>query len=441
MYDIEYIKKVDELAARLAEDLDSVCKEVIYDDKVKIYALNDRIESLVNGERSKKDNNIREITNDHDKLEYLLEQLCSKIHQSSITLSDDFKIDNLGAILAVTFSGVVAARLDANFQAMKHVYDWCDGKSYNDGKSYKLTKDYSIVDFPIIKTARYYSAFGSCRGKLSEDRLSNLPEVDDLKSTISQAQKECEKAKSRKDRDEYIKQMRVFLADAIMQLPPYRQKELEEYSDLLVFEDMEKPLTARISYNLSKASYARAGEDNKSLDNAIEYAVSALQEAAPADINFIELCRQNLLILEQEKVARETTTKGALRQANDKLDKEIVAARKTIDETIAKSEKKIQEDTQKELKDILLRVIEILGIFLAVAGIGVTAVGGIAVSDSFLVALGIYLGGTLAVVILFMLLRLMVLSIKEPITFKDFRRKKQDKPANDKDAALDDNRG
>lgn len=416
----------EELADYWVEELAEACKESFADSgqsdhMVKVFSLYDKLEPKVNKARSQR-YNIRVITDDNGNLQSLCKRLLNKIDEledgGNFTLAEDFKEHHLGAILAVAFSGIIAARLDSNFHGMGVVCDWCDGV-LGTGKK---TKDYSI-----ILAAEYYHIFGSCRREVSKDTpCVNLPSEGKLKSLLDQAEEECKNAEV-KDRERYIRQLRLFLVDAITQLPPYRQVELENYNDLLNLDRLQgdKGSPARIYYSLSKVSYAKG--DKESLDKAIEYAVDSLQYAKPGDIGFIEQCRQNLLILEQEKAARETIKKEALELANEELEG-------IIEDTKLEVSKEAHETVNRELKDTLLRVIEILGIFLAVTGAGVTAVGGIAVSDSFWDVLGIYTGGAIAVVILFGLLRLMVL---KPLPIIKFRRK-QAKLANDKDAAPDD---
>lgn len=387
----ELNEKLEDVWAR---DLANLCAEVLadsveYGQMVKVHSLYYEIYPIVNEMRL--GSNIRGIVDDDKKLDLLLDLLrkeIDKLENEGKSLSDDFRAHDLGAILAVTFSGIIAARLDSNFQNMEVICEWCDRVSG------ERTKGYSIME-----AADCYHIFGSFRGEVSKDEPKiTLPTEGKLDDIIRRAEEECRSAEV-KDKNEYIRQLRLFLLDAVMQLPPYRQDKLRDYQeflDLSSFKGSKETKPARMFYNLSKVSYAKG--DKKSLDHALEYAVSALQYAKPEDVTFIELCRQNLLILEQEKAAREVTKKEALKQAQQDFEEIITEKKSELDEMV-----------QKELKDSLLRVIEILGIFLAVAGAGVTAVGGIAVSDSFLDALGIYLGGTLSVVILFGLLRLMVL--------------------------------
>lgn len=366
----------------------SLAGSVEYDDRmVKVYSLYDKLEGWVNKWRNIGDFNIRSIINNHltsqpqdDRRKALLDFLRRRIADNEAkydSILSDF------AILTIAFSGFIAARLDSNFEGMQVMYDWCNEVS-----------DERMRDYSICKAAECYYRFGTCRGEVSGNlQNANLPTQEDLIGILSQAEEECRRAKVQdKDRNKYIRQLRLFLMDAVMQLPPYRQDLLGKYPDLLDLSNFKTPISARVYYNLSKASYIKGGEE--SLDLAIKYAVDALQNASPADLNFIELCRQNLLILEQEKVARKTTKDEALKEAKTELQK-------TIEETI-----------RIETRDLQMRVIEILGIFLAVTGVGVTAVGGIAVSGGFWDRLGIYVGGGLSIMILFGFLKYVVI---EPI--------------------------
>ena len=401
-------KTWEETVAQLAERCVFALADPVEGDRVKIsnsvkvFSLYYMLDAWVNDRRIKENHNIREFTKDTDGLNKLRAYLSKKIDDGEYTLSDDLK--DLGAVLAVSFSGFVAARLDSNFEGMKDIYGWCED-ALEKQTDYSII-DHPIIDHPIVKAADCYYRFGAGRG-VSEDRHNiTVPPEKDLQDILDQAEEECKRGGAKDNKNTYIRQLRVFLLDAIMQLPPYRQDELRKYPVLLDINkykvrdsEGKDSIPARVYYSLSKASYATKGE--RSLDLAIKYAVNALQGANPADIGFIELCRQNLLILEQEKVARKTTKDEALKEAKTELEKDIIVAKSELHVTI-----------RKETRDLQMRVIEILGIFLAVTGVGVTAVGGIAVSGGFWDRLGIYIGGGLSIMILFGFLKYVVI---EPI--------------------------
>ena len=145
-------------------------------------------------------------------------------------------------------------------------------------------------------------------------------------------------------------------------------------------------------FNLSRSAYAQGD-----LDQAISYAIEALQAAPAIDIGFIPQCRQYLITLEQEKVASETIVEKSTEKLEPKLNNLLNEQATAFKDTI-----------HAEIKESLLRVIEILGIFLAVASVAVTAVGGISVGDSIWQSLGIFALGYLTIVSLFLFLRVMV---------------------------------
>lgn len=378
------------------------------DHMVKVFSLYNKLEPQVIQARSER-SNIRAITKDHENLTHLCKLLRDRIDEleaeGDFTLPGDLKEHSLGAILAVAFSGIVAAKLDSNFQDMKVVCDWCD-RALGTGKK---TKDYSI-----ILAAEYYHMFGSYRREVSQDIQDiKLPTENELKSLLDQAEEECESAKS-EDKNRYIRRLRLFLMEAITQLPPYRQSELGRYPDLLNLDRLQGaigPIPARTYYSLSKVLYAQSGEE--SLDKAIEYAVDSLQYAKPADVGFIEQCRQNLLILEQEKAARSIikseSVKDSVAEAKDQLGGMLKAAQSEFEDKIGKDVSTFQEKVRRDIKDSLLRVIEILGIFLAVAGVIVTEVGGLTAGNSIGHTLIIYGVGNATILILFLFLRVFVL--------------------------------
>lgn len=409
-------RAVDVWVGKLAE----ACKESLADSgqndhMIKIFSLYSKVESLVYEARSKPTSNfsnIRVFTWDPDaskipkKLDAMREKLSDKITElegkGGFILDKDFKKHDLGAILAVSFCGVVAARLDSNFESMKEICDWYE-EAIGAGQRRK--------DYLIIQVADYYHAFGKCRGDVSDEaRFDHLPTKHDLQSLLDRAEEHCESAKKGY---EYIDQLRLFIVEAITQLPSYRD-ELNDYSDLLSLDTFKGDrISARVYYSLSKISYAKGDTDK-----AIEHAVESLQKARPIETAFIDQCRENLLILEQEKAARtriiEDSVKKSIEKAKGELDCMLKVANKDFREQISE----IEEDVKKDVKDALLRVIEILGIFLAVAGVIVTQVGGFRVGGSAWQIIGIFTVGYLTIVSLFFILRIIV---NMPLRGKDKR--------------------
>ena len=367
---------VDELAKQCISSLSASTKDELEIEIGKLYYV---FEDTLVREQSE-GNSIRRLLNDPEDADQLLNKLLPKLaaHQAN----DEDK--EVVATLFITISGVVSARLDGNYEVVGRMISWCEKT---------LTKGYSTEDFSILRAAKYYHAFGRYRytstiGKSQEG--SNLPSSDDLDELLESVK---QKSDGSKGYAFYNSRLRLFLLDGLAQLPPYLSKEIEEYSGWL--DDLKKSEGAkghRFLFNLSRSAYAQGN-----LDQAIGYAIEALQAARPTDIAFIPQCRQYLITLEQEKVASETIVEKATEKLEPKLN-DLLNEQATA----------FKDTTHEEINESLLRVIEILGIFLAVASVAVTAVGGISVGDSVWQSLGIFALGYLTIVSLFFVLRLMV---------------------------------
>lgn len=367
---------VDELANQCISSLSASTKDELEIEIGKLYYVFE--DTLVR--QQSEGNSIRRVLNNPEDADQLLNKLLPKLaaHQAN---EEDKEVV---ATLFITISGVVSARLDGNYEVVGRMISWCE-------KS--LTKGYSTEDFSILKAAKYYHAFGRYRytstiGKSQEG--SNLPSSDDLDELIKSVK---QKSDGSKGYAFYNSRLRLFLLDGLAQLPPYLSKEIEEYSGWL--DDLKKSEGAkghRFLFNLSRSAYAQGN-----LDQAIGYAIEALQAARPTDIAFIPQCRQYLITLEQEKVASETIVEKATEKLEPKLN-----------DLLNEQETAFKDTTRAEINESLLKVIEILGIFLAVASVVVTAVGGISVGDSVWQSLGIFALGYLTIVSLFFFLHLMV---------------------------------
>lgn len=367
---------VDELARSYIPSLSVSTKDEL---EIEIGKLYPGLEETLVREHSES-NSIRRVLNNPEDADKLLNELLPKLAADQANEENKEVI----ATLVVTISGVISARLDGNYEVVGRMITWCEKT---------LAKGYSTEDFSILKAAKYYHAFGRYRytstiGKSQEG--SNLPSSDDLDELLKSVRQESYDSE---DYAKYRNRLRLFMLDGLAQLPPYLSKEIEEYSDWL--DDLKKSEGAkghRFLFNLSRSAYAQGN-----LDQAIGYAIEALQAAPSIDIAFIPQCRQYLITLEQEKVASETIVEKATEKLEPKLN-----------DLLNKQATAFKDTTHAEIKESLLRVIEILGIFLAVASVAVTAVGGISVGDSVWQSLGIFALGYLTIVSLFFFLRLMV---------------------------------
>lgn len=128
------------------------------------------------------------------------------------------------------------------------------------------------------------------------------------------------------------------------------------------------------------------------LAKAIKFAHAALNYAPPPLEQFILEARRFLDYLTQESASRESNREEAVR---------------IVEERSEGIQERLEGEVRQTIGRSLVPVVEVLGVFLAVAGIVATSVGGITASDAreALVIFGLGFG---SVVLLFALLRLIV---------------------------------
>lgn len=410
------MKTLKELRGYWIDELGEACSEYLsaasqYKFEIKAARLYGKLEELLIREQSD-GNSIRRILTNEEDADLLVESLHNSKKYGDADL--DQRFHEIGAVLAVAFAGVISARLDDNYKAIGWMYEWCVNR-FGDG--------HNPENFTFLTAARYYRDFGEYRyasislsaprsewpalpsGEESKQDRSGGPEViyGDLNRLLQKAEQESEEA-AEKIAEEYTKRLHLFVVEAIAQLPPYLTEEVNRYTNFLdVLKRSDMVEHNRFSYILSRAAYAQ-----DRLDEAIALAIKALQSAPAGDRAFIAQCRQYLLTLEQEKVARTTIVANSKDELRPELDALLEKNKQDMKQEMNKQSEAFQKTVHQEIKESLLRVIEILGIFLAVASVAVTAVGGISVGDSIWQSLGIFALGYLSIVSLFFILRLMV---------------------------------
>ena len=407
--------------ADVDEDAASSSSDLVNRIAKGMYALSSRIEDAVAGERAR-GINLRyllldrhqvsptfDLLDDQKQINALnrdiRDQASKQLGSSQRARISNDTIDAASA-LTTTLIGVHSARLDGNWTALDKVLSWCNEA---------LPKGYNLERFTLLRAADYYRLYGKIRLAMTDDKSAQPPGPGDLNDLLDKAQEELD---DMSERDAYLQRLRLFLVDAVSQLPPSHLKSGKDHAKWLnKLVTHEAALHSRFKYNLSRARFAQ--EDK--IDEAMKLSIEALQEAPPSDLPFIELCRQQLLMLEQEAASREEIARDlTLRVRKDldehaaniteRMENETSVAVKASQDAIRGEVKDSQENIREEIKDSLLRVVEILGVFLAVAGVAVTAVGGIAGGGSVWRALTIYGLGFTTIVLLFFVLRLMVIA-------------------------------
>ena len=326
----------------------------------------------------------------------LCEDIRQQVAQQTISGQHSQTSDTVilvASALTTTLVGIHSARLDGNWQGLGRVWSWC-------GRT--LPSGYQPESYTLLRAADYYKQFGSARLAMTSGVSAQLPSPEDLNHLLTTSDAELEDSSKKQ---EYLRRLRLFLVDAVSQLAPGElrsEKKHAEWLDRMVEQDPE--LHSRFKYNLSRARFAQ----NRNSD-AIKLSIEALQSAPPNDLPYIELCRQQLLMLEQEAASREDIEEELRTGLKAELEGDVLKAKGEIQAETQTIMDSSQEAIREEIKDSLLRVVEILGVFLAVAGVAVTAVGGIAAGGSVWRALTIYGLGFTTIVLLFFVLRLMVL--------------------------------
>ena len=135
----------------------------------------------------------------------------------------------------------------------------------------------------------------------------------------------------------------------------------------------------------------------------------ALAHAKPHMLQSIEASRQMQLAIDLEDLAREDITEAVTTAATDKVQEKSDEIQATLDrdirEVAATERSTTSKEISEEISNALLRVVEILGVFLALTGVAVTSIGGIAVEGSLLVKMTVWVFGYSTIVSLFWLLR------------------------------------
>ena len=360
------------------------------------------------------------------------------------------------AVIVSALVGVCAAWIDSNWRLMEQVCSWCERK---------LPEGSTSVDYGWLKAAKIYYQLGKQRE--ARERSDSVEERDSFRSDaenyVSTSEgkggsesleiEEIETLFSQddprsgggleldtsEDAERAFQCFAFFLLCAVAQSSHHslQSENVAKWIDALIerfssgregiSDDETNRRLARFRYILSRV---RLAQDR--IHEAMLEAMYALQYAPEWDLPFKESCRQQMIILEQE-IATADGIRSSLnklledqtRRLHGIVETEIAPVKEEIlktqaeisnaqerlkneQENIAIELKGSQETLRKEVRDALLRVIEILGIFIAIVGVAVTSVGGIVAGRTLGEAVAIFGLGYLTTVSLFLLLRLII---------------------------------
>jgi len=154
--------------------------------------------------------------------------------------------------------------------------------------------------------------------------------------------------------------------------------------------------TARLAYCKSQLYFA-LGEHDK----AREEVECALAATTNSDVKFLDDCKARLAAYSRSKLQRD--------QIDKRNRKNIENVKDDLKNSISERFEAYSKEKQAEIvQEVSLRVVEVLGIFIAIIGIVATTAGGIFGNDSTSQGFQIFGVGFGSTIIMFMLLRVIV---------------------------------
>lgn len=301
-----------------------------------------------------------------------------------------------GVVGSVGLVALHSARMDWHFDGAREVHRWM-GRHLS-----------PAAGEPTLRVADESIKFGEAAEALCDDPGSNpsLPAVSDLER-LGEDLRRRQDSQISGDANPWPR-LRLWLIESISAMPaswladcdrggPYRELALglSGFSEWARRNTPPPPawagrpqLSARAAYVASQMQYA-AGR----LDTAQLLLRFALRATDGSDLTFIERCQTRLMFLDQEHASR---------QANETHITELVDgnARRRFAEFESSAEQAMVQIANEGVRESTLRVVEILGLFVAVAGIVGTSLGGAFAAETWGAALIVYGAGLAGVAVL-----------------------------------------
>ena len=309
------------------------------------------------------------------------------------------------AIVAVALAGGHCARMDGNATAAASVWAWSNHAA-GDG--------WTPEDIAPLRVVECFAATAAVRA--GGTAIFTLEKIDDI-AAESRAQLHMADSPASCDPEALRHHQRVLmmLTETIASLPATLLREVTSGNGYKARygEWVEQRALAWFPEGRGPAvfhqHYARILLALGDLDRARREVEQALARAKPHMLQSIEASRQMQLAIDLENLSREDiksdVTDSVTKDANERIEEESRKLQESLVREMRERATQERNATSSEIKDALLRVVEILGVFLTVAAIAVTAVGGIAVDEDPWVRIGIWAAGYGSVVSLFWLLR------------------------------------
>lgn len=327
------------------------------------------------------------------------------------------------AAFATTMLFIHAAKFDEQYE---HV------REYLDDFETALPAGFSLDQFLPCKIAQQFVIFGEARKRINTGSNPVLPSVDDLNKIIYEGINQSELTPSTavpdeqesgskwltktlanlKDHDKGdalnpLLLLIMFLIDSVVLLPPAYLRQDEGLADWL-----EKASTgiSRLRPEVAKFHYfqSRIYEAQDEIAKALSKADDALQNAPSWNPNLIEEYRVHLRSLEQRKARDEITRADINEEVVKRVGEEMRKGLEDAKEEIRTSANETTVKLREEIRDALLRVVEILGVFLAVVAVAASTVGGFSGEFEWWQQILIMLVGFSAIIFLFYVLRWIV---------------------------------
>jgi len=386
--------------------------------------------------------------NQHDRQGRMLQLIRSLADALDATESTRSPEENHNyAVITVTTLLAMSTHEDKKWQQLEHILD---------RGSRELKDGHNIDDCLPLRLMRIYISFGRASDKelnpmSSTNMTTRLPEITELQELLERVEQAT--TVDQTDNDAYRSPLteadKVFawafaLLSSSIELLPFavlgdEAQAWTEWVESKLGSVHDNRRAFEHDLTLAKVRYAL-----DDLDGAVSAASRAVQQAPALDERFIAEARQfhNFFMLEQHsrqsnKDEAETLVAKATaeieRAAEDERDKvtnlhqELRVTQEHGEERLQAERAGMSAELRNEVRGALLRVVEVLGVFMAVVGIVVTAAGGIgsavageslgtaageglgtAAGGSLGTAVAIYGLGFSTIVVLFVILRWIV---------------------------------
>ena len=310
--------------------------------------------------------------------------------------------DELMATVATATIIYLSAHSDGRWKEIEEIIKWY---------SKKLESGFAYEDFLSFELAQLYVNFGMASHKASNEGGTSVRLLAELLSRLNKA---CDSSDLGQHHDVQFRYGFMMLSSSVMLLPFALMRDENAYRDRAEWlrDRIEELPDNRRSYRerLTEGKIAYANTDSN-IDDAVQKTEEAVHEAPAHDQRFINEARQflNLLDLEEQSLkrnldARSEVTKKmrALEDRQTEVNSSVTKGQETINQRTEDAFIKV-ERVRDEVKDATLRIVEVLGLFLAIGSVAITAVGGISTGSIGEAALIFGLGYATIVSLLFVL--------------------------------------